>query len=358
MRGKRGLTMKITKEIGFTPEDTTITRYDPVFFRINREPFRYYGLREDFTRVPEDVAKATSPAVERMARYTVGGRVRFATDSDYVVLHADVGVHELPFTTTVVTCWSFDLLKRVNGEWQLAGSFCPSQGEGKDYIESRIFVGEGRKELMISFPLFSAIPDFAIALREGSNVWAPEEYTYPTPVVFYGSSIVHGSCAGRPSTCYPAIVSQLLDTDFISLGFSGAALCEPAIIDYIGTLTMSVFVYDYDHNAPNAEYLEKTHYAGYERFRRAQPDTPVIMASKPDYYCGDVAENERRRQIVRASYERAVAAGDKNVSYIDGYTFYPDECRHFASADGCHPNDFGYYLMGKRFAEEIKKYLK
>jgi lysophospholipase L1-like esterase len=127
---------------------------------------------------------------------------------------------------------------------------------------------------------------------------------------------------------------------------------------YIAEQKMSAFVYDYDHNAPSIQHLEKTHYEGYRIFREKQPTTPVIMASKPDFYFPatpeSLAANNRRREIIRQTYERAKAQGDENVYFVDGAHFYPEAFRGDCTSDGCHPNDYGYALMAQTFASILK----
>jgi hypothetical protein len=193
-----------------------------------------------------------------------------------------------------------------------------------------------------------------IAIEADAKIEKARDYTISKPVVFYGSSIVHGEGAMRPGNAYPAILSRRLDTDFINLGFRGNATAEEAMMKYIASLPMSAFVYDYDYNAPSIEHLEATHYAGYEIFREKQPKTPVIFASSVDYYEGDVASNEKRRNIIKESYYRALAAGDRNVYFIDGAKIYPSDKRDECSADCCHPNDMGYSFMADAFGEIIK----
>lgn len=67
------------------------------------------------------------------------------------------------------------------------------------------------------------------------------------------------------------------DTDFINLGFSGNAKGEQEMTDYIKKLDMSVFVMDYDANAPTPEHLEATHKKMFKGIREVQPDLPIIL---------------------------------------------------------------------------------
>jgi lysophospholipase L1-like esterase len=180
------------------------------------------------------------------------------------------------------------------------------------------------------------------------------EYTHQKPIVFYGSSITQGGCASTPGGDYAGRVSRKFDADYINLGFSGSAKGEEAIMKYIASLDMSVFVYDYDYNAPDAEHLRKTHYAGYRTVREAQPELPIIMMSSPNY--DNIGHNmAERRDVIAASYERALAEGDTNVYFVDGKehfaTFNADEC----TVDGIHPNDLGFHRMAEALGSVIKQ---
>ena len=119
---------------------------------------------------------------------------------------------------------------------------------------------------------------------------------------------------------------------------------------------MSVFVYDYDHNAPNPDHLQKTHEPFFLRFREKQPNTPVIMMTRPKTAYTD--DEKRRRDIVRKTYDNAVNRGDKNVYFLDGETFYGDVDRDLCTVDGIHPNDLGFYRMALAIEPLLKKLLE
>lgn len=346
----------VNRELGIIPDETTITSGDPVFLDVTKPPFEIYGLCEPFRRLPSDVAAATSDTVAELSCMPAGGRIRFKTDSDYVVVHAGTyGVLWDDINDTLTSRLGFDMFELKNGKPCFSAIFVPSQGAGKNYSESRVrFPSAEMRELIIDLPLFAKVKDVYIALREGSHIDCGTGYLHKKPIVFYGSSIVHGVGAGKPASNYPAIIGRRLDSDFINLGFAGAAKAEKSVMDYISELDMSVFVYDYDHNAPSAEYLAETHYAGYMTVRKKQPDLPIIMASKVDYY-RDEAENEKRRLIIEESYRRGIAAGDKNLYFIDGRHLFDDDFRNESTQDGCHPNDVGYLAMAKAFGEIIDK---
>ncbi len=342
--------------------DTTMS--SPVYLDIRNAPFRLYGFSEPFRRVPASVADATSECVSRLSEVTTGCRVRFKTTSDFIVVHGEIKKTNPPTISSPVAAKSFDIYFKENGKYCYRGIFSPSQGEGKSYVESRLkFYNHDMKDVTIYFPLETAFYDVYIGLREGAELDFPSDYTYQKPIVFYGSSIVHGG-GSHPASPYPAILSRRLDSDFINLGFGGGAKAEKSIMEYIAGLDMSVFVYDYDHNAPTLEHLRDTHYEGYRIFREKQPDTPVIMASRPDYWSRnytleyyDVTETEKRRRLIEDNYKRARAEGDHNVYFVDGSQIYPPEYRDDCSADGCHPNDLGYHYMANAFEAVLKAIL-
>ena len=135
-------------------------------------------------------------------------------------------------------------------------------------------------------------------------------------------------------------------------------------MEYIAGLDMSVFVYDYDHNAPTIEHLRNTHYEGYRIFRSKQPDTPIIMASRPDYWSRNytleyytVEETEKRRCLIEENYKRALAEGDKNIYFVDGSLMFPEAFRDDCTSDGCHPNDLGYHYMANAFEKILRNLL-
>lgn len=159
---------------------------------------------------------------------------------------------------------------------------------------------------------------------------------------YTGSFITQGVCASMPWTCYPAILSRWLDCDYVNLGASGSAKGEDAMADYIKNLSMDIFVYDYDYNAPSAAHLEKTHRWMFERIRKKNPKLPIIILPRPKYFLNQ--DEQRRRQIVYDTWRLAKEAGDENVYFIDGKKLMAlagDE----GTVDNCHPMDYGFFSL-------------
>lgn len=329
--------------------ETKIDKEDIKFYKIDDAPFKIYGVfRENgkFRRMPEDVAKSVSEGVYALHSNTAGGRVRFVTDSPYIAIYAKMdGLGKMPHFTLTGSV-GFDLYIDNN----YAKTFVPPL-DIEDGYES-IFELEKKelREITINFPLYSNINELFIGLQDTAHISEAKAYKNAKPMVYYGSSITQGGCASRPGMSYQAIVSRALDYDYINLGFSGNAKAEDEIIEYIKNLDMSIFVYDYDHNAPSVEHLEKTHEKMFKAIREKNPLLPVIMMSRPKHFLTD--GEKIRRNIIETTYRNAVLSGDKNVYFIDGEAL-TELCKDSGTVDNCHPTDFGFASMAKALTEVI-----
>ena len=124
------------------------------------------------------------------------------------------------------------------------------------------------------------------------------------------------------------------------------------MIDYLAKQDCSVFVLDYDHNAPNADHLRNTHEKLYLAFRETHPDTPVIFVTKPDFWPHG-SGNAARRDVIYTTYNNARQRGEK-VIFIDGYSLFAGEMREDCTVDGCHPNDLGMTRMADVIGKAVE----
>lgn len=338
---------------------TNIGKDDVVFYDIEEEPFKIYGVTLEngrYRRMPEAAAKSVSDAVDFLHSQTSGGRVRFKTDSPYIAIHAEMPyIGKMPhFALTGAA--GFDIYVRENGVDQYRRALIPpfEITDGYDAVQS--FRTTKMREITINFPLYSDVSKLYIGLSDKAQVLAPEPYRYQKPIVYYGHSITQGGCASRPGNAYPNRISRRFDCDFINLGFSGSGRGEKEIAEYIAGLDMSIFVYDYDHNAPNIDHLRNTHERMFKIIRQAQPDLPIIMMTSTTMpHCSD--DKEGRKKVIYNTYCNAVNNGDNNVYFIDGSKILA-ECGFDATVDGAHPNDWGFYHIANVVGDVIEEILK
>ena len=342
--------------------ESTISRAGLTYLDIDNAPFSIHGIWRDgdlYFRIPSEVCgifnKSLTPE-ERSGMLhkssTAGGRVRFKTTSPYVAINVKLdSVYQYTTMSITGTC-GFD----VYADGVYAGTYRPPIDLKDGWFESVVDLGVVKeREICIGLPLYCNIEKMYVGVHGDCEISPASDYRYKKPVVFYGSSITNGACASRPGMSYPAILSRMLDCDYHNLGFGGCAKGEDEVASYVASLDPSVFVYDYDHNAPNATHLRATHEKMFLKFREKHPTTPVIMLTAPKVRCeGMWAE---RRDVIKATYDNAIARGDKNVYIIYGTEHFGEVGMDY-TADGTHPTDLGYYLMAQRIAPVLKEALE
>lgn len=334
---------------------------ETVFCDVTKTEAEIFGVippkngRDKFRRMPKDVAEAVSDGVKVLHSNTAGGRIRFRTDSPFIAVRAElptvVRFPHMPMTGSV----GFDLYKAVGDEFAYVGTFVPPFDTKKGFTAT-VYGLEGECDYIINMPLYNDVSKVHIGVAKGAVISkSRSEYRKLSPVVYYGSSITQGGCASRPGNSYESIISRKLNCDYLNLGFSGSALAEREMTDYIKKLDMSVFVYDYDHNAPTADYLEKTHRRMFEEIRAENPTLPIVIVSRPKWPL-DSGE-KRRLEIIKKTYDFAVRNGDKNVFFIDGSEMMKEFCRAEGTVDNCHPNDFGFVGMAGKIGGVLEEIL-
>ena len=212
------------------------------------------------------------------------------------------------------------------------------------------------EDVMIFFPRNEIVENIYITVDDGAKLLPPTPYKYEQPVIFFGSSITEGGHAALVTNTYTALLSRWLDFEYYNFGLSGSCVGQLDIADFICSLKPSALVYDYDHNAPSADYLRNTHGPFFEYVRQRLPSLPVIFMSAPNY--DSMPEADERRRIIKATYENALSDGDKNVYFIDGESFFGEEERQFCTTDTIHPNDYGFRKMAKVIEPVLKNVLE
>ncbi len=325
------------------------------FYDVKQAPFKVYGVAYDsgrFRRIPEHVAQTLSRGVKALHAKGAGGRVRFCTDSPYVAIHANLPriyrMSHFPLTGSA----GFDLYTMQEEGERYYKTFVPPYNM-EDGFESIIrFDSAQMREITINFPLYSIVGELFIGLQENATVSPHRPYKIEKPVVYYGSSITQGGCASRPGNSYESILSRRFDCNYINLGFSGNAKGEDVVAEYISGLDMSVFVYDYDHNAPSAEHLQNTHERMFLRIREKNQNLPIIILPRPKFHL--TKKDEERRDIIKATYLNAKARGDKNVYFIENRDLMA-LAGNEGTVDAAHPNDLGFYSMAKAVGDVMEK---
>ena len=343
--------------------ETNIDQPDLKFFDPKSAPFQIYGLYNPLTenvykRIPTEVATKVSDAVTTLHLRTAGGRLRFATDSKYIVINAKMPVMSRVPHNPLTGTSSFDLyIDDENGApSRFFKPFIPPYSSDGGYESLLEFKSRKLRYVTICFPSYAEVSELYIGLQADAVIKEGLPYRDMKPIVYYGSSITQGACSSRAGNIYQNIICRRNNIDYINLGFSGACKAEDVMIDYLCTLESSIFVMDYDHNSPGGDHLRTTHKKLYESYRAAHPNTPIIMITKADVY-KHYEDSLCRRDIIMANYLAARESGDKNVYFVDGMRIYPDELYDDCMVDHCHPTDLGMAYMASAIGTEISRIL-
>lgn len=321
------------------------------FLDPREEPFSIWGLAPNdqgvYSRLPLDFLPECSEGVQALAAHLAGGCVRFSTDADHLaVLWTLTDPTNMPHFTASGQS-GLQLFEESDDGIFHVKNLLPAMNAGlgcKEQQSSYFPLPGGLRHYALYLPLYNGLKELLIGVAPGTQVLPGRTPRIEKPVLFYGSSITQGGCASKAGSCYSTILCRRLDAAQVNLGFSGNGKGEANMAEYIASIPMSVFVMDYDHNAPNAVHLEKTHEPFYRIIRKAQPELPIVMVTRPDFE--RVKQNAiEHREVVRATYQKALAEGDQNVYFVDGETFFGKQERDLCTVDDSHPNDIGFLRM-------------
>ena len=308
-----------------------VNEKDCVFYNVKNSPFEIHGLfnpktENSFTRMPKHVADATNDGVSWLSGDTSGGRIRFSTTSKYVAIRVEMPYLAYPHQSLLGSAGFNLFVDEQNGVSKFYRSFIPPTRFDNGWETIIYFNDVKKRNITIYMPSYSHVYCVQIGLQKRAELGKNQfKYLDIPPILYYGGSHAQGGCASVSSNTYQNFIMRWTNVDYISLTFSGSALGEKQMAEYIASQKISLFVMEYDHNAPTVEYLKNTHYAFYKTIRDSQPDLPIILISKHDFYATTFyvktqKENEDRRQVVIDTFNKAKENGDKNIYFIDGKT--------------------------------------
>ena len=321
------------------------------------KPIKVFGVpffdkKKKFERLPEEL-RAKLNHLDFLGKRCPGARIGFRTNAAEFTVKIYLKTLSVDIGMSIYACQSVSVMVGDRQNSVFAALINPPDYDTKVF-EKTVEKSNNMEDVTIWLLRNEVIENVEIILPDEACIEEPTPYKYGK-ALYYGSSITEGGSCCNVTNVYNAILSRWLDLDYYNFGFSGNARGELEMADYINTIDMSLFIMDYDHNAPDLNHLVDTHELFFKRIRQAHPEMPVLMLSKPDFdYTPDGKE---RRAVIENTYNNAVKAGDKNVYYIDGEPFFGEQDRHLCTIDRVHPNDLGFYRMATVILPTMKKML-
>jgi lysophospholipase L1-like esterase len=299
-----------------------------------------------FDRFPARAEQTVRPEVWNLSRHSAGMLTRFETNSSeiharYALLSDRLQMFHMPATGVS----GLDLYARdaQGGDRWLAVSRPESQ-EMTLKLASEIDPLPGGKPRLYTLylPLYNGVESLEIGVDPQAE-FRPTPPRTEKPIVFYGTSIMHGACASRPGISMTAIIGRRLNRPTINLGFSGNGRMEAAVGALLAELDVGVYVIDC---LPNmlAEHVAERAAPLVRQLRSARPDAPILLVEDRTYAYARFRQSVRDRHAasraaLRRAYQNLTAAGVRNLFYLEGEPLLGDDGE--ATTDGSHPNDLG-----------------
>ncbi len=335
------------------------------YYNITDEPIKIYGLNyvnekdKKFWKIPIDIMNKMPESYQILGKRPIGGRARFMTNSKNISIKLTLARAKVDVNISLSCSAGADIYTGTGTSSKFIGYISPKEYSDSEITIEKSFEKSNEMETVtINFPRNEELKGMVIGIDDDATITESEQYTYKKPIVFYGSSITEGGCASRVGNTYTSILSRWLDSDYMNMGFSGSAKGEIEFANYINSIDdIGMFVYDYDHNAPNSNHLKETHELFFSVIRNKHPKLPIVIMSKPDTD-KDLEDSIKRRSIIYNTYINAVNNGDSKVWFVDGGQFFGMIGRDECTVDGTHPNDLGFMRMAEKLYPLFKQILE
>lgn len=193
------------------------------------------------------------------------------------------------------------------------------------------------------------------------DIRPPRADELPPVMISYGTSITQGAFASRADLAWNALAARALGYDFVNLGSSGSAFCEPAIAEHLAAQKWDLCVLEISVNMVDTFSVEQFRERAALLVNTAAASHPkalvVCIGILPYFldYSQGYAQYPKLQAYRRTLEEICTRNPNANVRYING--------RDLLSATGLsqdliHPSDHGMIEIAQKLAVRIGGFLK
>lgn len=299
-------------------------------------------------RFPARAQAAVHPDIWALSRTSTGICFRFRTDAPDIFARWTLldPIKPAEHMTALMHSGLDFYATDSAGALRWAGMGLPWKWPTPDTRLNKTTFDRAPRECMVYLPLRNAVAAIEVGVPRGCSFEPIAPRPVP-PIVFYGTSIVHGMSASRPGMCHTAILGRRLNWPVINLGFAGRARMEPEVGDLVGELTASVFVIDCLPNMSPPEVAQRAR-PFLHALRQRHPATPIVvvedrtLADSP-FIAAQRHQHSLRRQALRAACDELVQTGITGLYYLEGENLLGSDGE--ATIDRSHPTDLGFVRL-------------
>ncbi len=312
-----------------------------------------------YDRLPARAEKMVRPPVWSLSQDSAGMCARFVTDSRtisarWILRKSNLAMPHMPASGVS----GLDLYVKDHGQWRWVGAGRPTSATNDAVLASHL--APGTNEFLVYLPLYNGVQNVELGVTPGSHFSPAPKRRNGQPIVFYGTSILHGGCASRPGMAYPSIIGRKLDRPVINLGFSGNALSEPELAQLLAELDPAAYVIDPLPNMDAALVRERIE-PFIHTLRQAHPKTSIVLVESLAYADGFFVAPRKERYTasnaaLRTVFARLKKDGVSNLHYVTGENLIGNDGE--GTVDGTHPNDLGFMRMAEKIEPVLRKLVK
>lgn len=353
-----GETMTMNGEAAEKAQDIELTWYDVSEWGV--EGRAWDDTAAYYERLPARAQETVPEKVWQLSHESAGMLTRFSTNSPVVRVRYTLGDELITRSTMAATGSSgVDLYARDDaGRDRYVGTARPERSWLRDLRVNYGLVSDlapGMHDYTLHLPLRNQVLRFEIGVDPAAT-FTPVAPRQDPPIVFYGTSIMHGSCASRPGMAITAQVGRRLGVPTVNLGFAAAGRMDPPVVDLLAELDPAVYVIDCLPNMWSTAVAERTEPLVHT-LRAARPETPILLVEdRTDQRAWLSPARQKRhdesRAELRRAYRRLRREGINRLHYLEGDGLLGDDGE--ATTDGSHPSDLGMV----RYADAYERALR
>ena len=312
-----------------------------------------------FDRLPGKAEGVVRTPVWDLSRHSSGMTVRFTTDAPaihvrYTLLSDRLAMPIMPATGVS----GLDLYATDDqGVERWAGVVSPTAQS----IETELATGlrSGERRYTVYLPLYNGVESLEIGTEAGS-VFEPIVPRAERPMLFYGTSIMHGASASRPGMAIPALLGRRLNRPTINLGFSGNGRMEPEVGALLAEIDPCVFAIDCLPNMQEA-MVEERAAPLVRQLRQAHPGTPILLVedrsfTNTRFFPASEKRHRTSREALGRAYRQLQDEGVDHLFHLQGEQLLGDDGE--AATDGSHPSDLGMVRYADAYEPALRALLR